>query len=192
MPPKTEELWQAFNEQGEPAGSVTHQQAREGALHASAHIWIWRYKDDDIEVLQQKRSEDSFTWPGCWDMSAAGHLDAGETALQAAVREATEELGVPIQAEHLHFLYAHRQWGIFFPNMVAEHEIQWVYGMPLEHPEHFALADGEVEAIRWVPLAELKRLVAKDPVKANVVPHGDVYYAELFRAIELLHKRVSQ
>lgn len=192
MQSSIEELWQAYNEQGEPAGSVTHKQAREGALHASAHIWVWRYNGDDVEVLQQQRSHHARTWPDCWDVSAAGHVDEGETPLQAAVREATEELGVRVQAEHLHLLYAHRQWGIFFPNMIAEHEIQWVYGMPIERPEHFVLQEREVKAIRWLPLAELKRLVAKDPEKANVVPHGDVYYAELFRAIELLHKRANQ
>ena len=44
-------------------------------------------------VFLQKRSVTKDTWPGAWDSSASGHLDAGETYDACAVREVREELG---------------------------------------------------------------------------------------------------
>ncbi len=41
------------------------------------------------------------TWAGLWTYSAAGHVDAGESYEEAAIREAKEELGVDIKIESL-------------------------------------------------------------------------------------------
>jgi 16S rRNA (adenine1518-N6/adenine1519-N6)-dimethyltransferase len=40
--------------------------------------------------------------PERWDSSAAGHVDAGEDYLTAAVREIGEELGIKTTADRLH------------------------------------------------------------------------------------------
>jgi len=46
------------------------------------------------EILLQKRSIWKDRNPGLWDASAAGHVDSGESYLDAASRELREELGV--------------------------------------------------------------------------------------------------
>lgn len=44
-----------------------------------------------------------------WYSLPAGHIDGGESALQAAVREAKEEIGIDVAPEDLHFVHiAHR------------------------------------------------------------------------------------
>lgn len=48
----------------------------------------------DGEFLLQKRSSNVPNYPGCWDASAGGHIDQGETPEQAAYRELSEELGI--------------------------------------------------------------------------------------------------
>ena len=46
------------------------------------------------ELLLQQRSLNKDVQPGKWDTSVAGHIDIGETPVEAALREALEEVGV--------------------------------------------------------------------------------------------------
>lgn len=55
------------------------------------------------QILLQQRSNTGYM-DGCWVAAAAGHLEPGETAAQAATREAAEELGIAIAHEDLSFL----------------------------------------------------------------------------------------
>ena len=57
------------------------------------------------QLFLQKRSMKVHAYPGCWDSSAAGHVDPGEDALTAAKREVVEELGIKdlILLPKLHF-----------------------------------------------------------------------------------------
>ncbi|PYI37167.1 DNA mismatch repair protein MutT [Arthrobacter psychrolactophilus] len=54
----------------------------------------------DNSVLLQLRQNTGYM-DGHWATAAAGHVEAGESAEAAAIREAYEELGVRIAAEHL-------------------------------------------------------------------------------------------
>jgi len=66
-----------------------------GLMHRAVHILVFNSKD---ELFLQKRSMSKDEQPGKWDSSAAGHVDSGESYLDCARREITEELG--IVAEH--------------------------------------------------------------------------------------------
>lgn len=55
------------------------------------------------EVLLQQRSGTPFM-SGWWACAAAGHVERGESALQAAVREAREEIGVGVDPGELSLL----------------------------------------------------------------------------------------
>ncbi|MGI8433807.1 MAG: NUDIX hydrolase [Nocardioidaceae bacterium] len=52
------------------------------------------------EVLLQLRRNTNY-YDGYWACGAAGHVEAGESVLEAAVREAHEELGVTIETRDL-------------------------------------------------------------------------------------------
>lgn len=52
----------------------------------------------DQSVLLQLRQNTGYM-DGCWTAGAAGHIELGETAQAAAVREAREELGVELAPE---------------------------------------------------------------------------------------------
>jgi isopentenyldiphosphate isomerase len=58
-------------------------------------------------VLQQ-RAPGKDTWPGAWDVSAAGHYRPGE-GLEGGLRELQEELGLVVEAEALTWGWRQRE-----------------------------------------------------------------------------------
>ena len=64
---------------------------RDNLLHRAVHIFILNRHG---ELLLQKRSYRKDKFPRRWDSSAAGHVNAGESYRDCAMRELKEELGV--------------------------------------------------------------------------------------------------
>ena len=97
------EMLDVVDEQGNPTGEVVTRELahREGIRHRTAHVWIIRQKAGRLEVLLQKRSANKDSYPGCYDISSAGHIPAGADFIPSALRELQEELGVTAQAEAL-------------------------------------------------------------------------------------------
>ncbi len=62
-----------------------------GLLHRAVHIFVF---DSKGSLFVQRRSSKKDTHPLKLDSSAAGHVDPGETYIQAAQRELYEELGL--------------------------------------------------------------------------------------------------
>ena len=94
------ELIDVLTPDGHPTGTTKpkHEIHRDGDWHRSAHLWI---VTPDDRVLLQRRAFAKESWPGMWDVSVAGHIDAGESALDAIIREAHEELGLTIAPHEL-------------------------------------------------------------------------------------------
>jgi len=67
------------------------------AVIPASYVYLVR----DGAVLLQLRQNTGYM-DGCWTAGAAGHIELGETALQAAGRELEEELGVVVSAADLH------------------------------------------------------------------------------------------
>jgi isopentenyldiphosphate isomerase len=183
-----QELWQAYDEQGLPitGGSLTKAQAAAGALHGAAHIWLWRRSDRGVvEVLLQEREKNKSTWPGCLDISAAGHIDYGETSLAAALRETKEELGLELSETDLTLLFVHRERLVAPPAGKIENEFQMVYSAQLPAGQEIELSDDEVSSTRWMPLALYAQALAGE-TEDLLVPHGAAYGASLQEQIEAL------
>lgn len=60
-------------------------------IHRSASVVIYNSKG---EILLQKRSKTKDLFPGYYTLSASGHVQKGESYLDAAKREMLEEIGV--------------------------------------------------------------------------------------------------
>jgi 16S rRNA (adenine1518-N6/adenine1519-N6)-dimethyltransferase len=59
--------------------------------HRASHVFIFNRTG---ELFLQKRSHRKDNFPGLWDSSAAGHVDAGESYVDCALREVREEIGL--------------------------------------------------------------------------------------------------
>lgn len=74
-----------------------------GCYHKA--VWIWIVTGGGI--LVQKRAATKKKSPNKYDMPSAGHVDAGESLLQACVRETQEELGLKTKESDYIFL---KEW----------------------------------------------------------------------------------
>jgi len=87
-----------FDKNGNPTDEVLEKNEAErlGKLHRTAHIWII---NQNGELLLQLRAANKKLSPDTWGVSAGGHVQHGETTIQAAIRELNEEIGIKISAE---------------------------------------------------------------------------------------------
>nr|WP_197541033.1 NUDIX hydrolase YfcD [Xenorhabdus doucetiae] len=129
------------NEDNEVIAQSTRQQMRAQNLrHRATYIVV---HDGMGKILVQHRTETKDFYPGKLDATAGGVVTQGETFLDAAKREAEEELGiagVPF-AEHGLFYYEEdtcRIWGGLFscvshgPFALQEEEVTAVYWLTPE------------------------------------------------------------
>lgn len=72
---------------GRVSRSYCHNNGR--LLHPVVHLFII---DRMARLYLQKRSMEKAVMPGLWDCSAGGHVDYGETLVEALMRESCEEL----------------------------------------------------------------------------------------------------
>ncbi|MDG1384280.1 MAG: NUDIX domain-containing protein, partial [Flavobacteriaceae bacterium] len=91
-----DEYLDIWNSDGQPTGQscLKNEAHQNGWFHPTVHIWFYTATP---ALLLQKRSLTKETFPGFWDVSVAGHVSAGESILEGAIREVKEEIGLNIQ-----------------------------------------------------------------------------------------------
>jgi isopentenyl-diphosphate delta-isomerase type 1 len=122
-------------------------------LHRAVHVMV---HDPSGRLFLQRRSLSKDTFPGCWDSSCSGHVDAGEDYPIAARRELGEELGwydVSLPLRPLLKLRACPETGYEF--------IQIFLMGPCSGP--FELHPEEITEGRWIVPADLDILVRENP-----------------------------
>jgi isopentenyldiphosphate isomerase len=168
-----EEYLDILNEKGELTGqSRTYNEAHEkGLIHRTAHVWILNSKK---ELLIQKRASDRRAYPDFWDISAAGHISAGQTSLEGAKRETQEELGLFLSDNIFKYLFTVQEHIILNQGTYINNEFQDVYLVCLDIlPEKIKFDKEEVSEIKWVSIDEFKLLISKEEYK--MVPHEEEY-----------------
>jgi isopentenyldiphosphate isomerase len=97
-----DELLDILDESGQPTREVVPKSEahRLGLWHRCFHCWICGSDSGGPYLLLQRRAATKDTWPNYLDVTAAGHLAAGEETLDG-LREVEEELGLRIEPERL-------------------------------------------------------------------------------------------
>lgn len=100
-----QEYFDVLKENGEYTGKVETRDKchTEGLWHKAVALYIINSQN---QVLLQKRSSKKKLWPNLWDISAGGHVLAGEFGFQAIIREIKEELGIDIDKKDITFIGA--------------------------------------------------------------------------------------
>jgi isopentenyl-diphosphate delta-isomerase len=142
---------------------------RDGDWHRAAHVWLVAR---DGRVLLQRRASIKENWPDFWDISVAGHVAAGESAIDTAIREAQEELGVTLSAAELTYLGTLRYHAVLNDGAYIENEF---------HDVFIAMRDVDLDELVLEPaeVADVALVQPDDIARYDVVPH-DEEYALLF------------
>lgn len=82
-----------YNEDNQPIGTVKREEGiNRGLLLEGVQLWV--INPTNNQVLMQRRSKSKKNNPGKIDVSVSGHVKPHETATQAILREAREEIGL--------------------------------------------------------------------------------------------------
>ena len=158
-----------------------------GLWHRASHIWIYNSKG---EILLQLRSKNKSLYPNLWDVSAAGHVSAGQSYDEAAVRELFEELGVKAAISELKNI-ENRKLDI---KLGATHNREFiqVYLLKLnKNINNLKVQKEEIEQVKFMPLDKFESEI-KDSAKAKkYVPHGE-YYFDVIQYIREELRKTSQ
>jgi len=150
----SDELFDVVDESDRVVGEAPRSDVHaRGLNHRATHILV---HDAKGRIFLQRRSLTKDTFPGCWDSSCSGHVDAGEDYLEAARRELGEELGwhdTSLPLRPLLKLHASPETGCEFIQI-------FVLG-PLPGP--FDLNPEEITEGRWIAPDELDILLREHP-----------------------------
>lgn len=152
---------------------------RDGDLHPTTHVWIVEHKDMGVYVLLQKRSSEKLLHPGCYDVSAAGHVTQGGEFRESAVRELQEELGLDIQPQSLEFLGMVRNSAESEGMLDNELSAVYLYSEDVDI-DSLVLQASEVSEVCWAEIDEILVLMKR----------GDLRHCISAKELEMIKKAV--
>ncbi|SIS49380.1 NUDIX hydrolase [Salimicrobium flavidum] len=179
-----------FTETYEYIGVMEREEAHtRGEWHEVFHCWCLSCDEGEWHVYLQLRSPDKKDYPGLYDITAAGHLEADES-VEDGVREVKEEIGIDVAYEELEKVALLDTW--IGKDREFAHEHMYVCRHSFSQ---FTLQEEEVEDVDRVSWEDFKRLWLGTAVRINsakghtlqresFVPHENEYYPKLIEAID--------
>ena len=160
------ELVDLYDENRIPLGRTAERHAPKGIgeHRIVVHVCVF---DSRGRLLIQKRTLEKRIWPGLWDVTVGGGVDAGETSRQGAEREFREELGYPLDLTGLRPSVT-----VNFPEGFDDF---FIVNLDLDE-RSLALQKEEVSAVRWVTLEELLAMEKS----GEFIPYPDGFLEFLF------------
>lgn len=177
-----DELIDIVDNHGIPTGTAVPKSEihSKGHLHNTAHVWCYT---SEGYILLQQRAASKIICPLLWDVSIAGHIDAGETIEQAAIREAKEEIGLQVAENQLIKI------GVFecfqsYSNGIIDNEFHNTFIVEISADIHeLTPQKEEVEALKYVSLSEFETLLKNSEKTNHFVPSNRDYYKVVLSAI---------
>ena len=172
-------------ETGKPTGKVAlkSEAHKNGWWHNTIHLWLYTAKG---EILLQQRSHKKDIFPLLWDVSAAGHIDAGESFEIAAIRETHEELGLLLKLQDLKKIGIHKHASSYANGSIQDNEFHHVFLAELKVDINIlTIQEEEVEALKLITFDELKKLL-NTPNNNHFVDTNQDYYLFVMESIQKL------
>lgn len=134
------------------------------ALVPASYVYLLREGGTGTEVLLQRRGPVPYM-PGHWAAAAAGHVEPGETAYDAARREAVEELGITGIELDFAFTMQRSQFG-----PAIEERVDWFFTARAWSGEPRIVEPEKADGLGWFAL---------DSLPEPMVPHEAYALAHL-------------
>ena len=131
----------------------------------------------------QLRSKIKDSHPGQWDISAAGHVDSGETPLKGALREIWEEIGIKPSSNELKLIEV-RKISKYQPEIGWQNnEFSYIYLYQFdEDVTKLKIQEEEVEKMKFMSLKKFEKEISNPETYKKYVPHGE-HYNKTIKAI---------
>lgn len=159
-----EELIDILDENGTKTGEIeTREQVhKKGLWH---RIIVVAIIDKNGHLLMQQRSENKDSNPGKWDVSAAGHVSSGQTSIESAIREVSEELGIELSETDLKYLLTYKNNRKIKENYIDK-QIYDCYIVNKQEIEikNIKIQESEVEQVKLCNLKEVEQLISNQKV----------------------------
>jgi isopentenyl-diphosphate delta-isomerase len=155
---------------------------KNGWYHNTIHLWLYT---KNAEILLQQRSHKKAIYPLLWDVSVAGHIDAGESFIEAALRETQEEIGLFLKPENLIKIGVKLHESIYNDGAIKDFEFHQVYIAELHKDlKNLKPQEDEVEALKLVSLNEFEDLLSNSETNSHFVSTNRDYYYFVMKAIK--------
>ena len=159
-----------YNEHRQLPGRLHRRGSRGRKGEYGLVVCVWVY-DGLGNILMTKRAPGK-TFAGTWENSGGGAL-AGESSLQAIVRELYEETGIAAAPEEFELIDTTRDSIAFYDHYCLRRQI------PIEQ---IVLQPGETCDVKWVSIDEIYKMVERGEI-------CDAISQQFLRHAPLLQKR---
>lgn len=181
-----EELIDIVDHNGKPTGktALKSEVHKNGWYHNTIHLWLYTKKG---EILLQQRSRKKTIYPLLWDVSVAGHIDAGESFEDAALRETKEEIGLDLDldAQNLKKIGVELHKSEYNNGNIKDYEFHHIYIAELmANFNQLTPQPNEVEALKLVTFKTFKDLLKYSETNHHFIPSNKPYYQFVLKAIK--------
>lgn len=148
-----EEFFDVLKENGEYAGRIESRDMchNEGLWHKAVTVFVINSKN---QVLLQKRSSNKKMWPNMWDITAGGHVLAGEFGFEAIIRETKEELGINLEKNDITFIGVATSENIK-GDIINRHFNEFYIANKEIDETKLKLQEEEVSEVKWIEKDEI-------------------------------------
>lgn len=152
-----QEVLDIYNEDWQCIGTAPRDEVHaHGLLHRVVHCWIFQKTQSMLWFQQRAHTKKDF--PDYFDLPCGGHVDAGETPMQAMKRELREEIGLHVTERELISLGTYRAPDFCIPGYY-DREMSHVFMICAEFPA-FVLGD-EVQRMVHVSADDFYQMEVK-------------------------------
>lgn len=154
------ELWDVYTIDRKKNGKICARGEQENLLNDEFHLWVmvWIKNPKTGKYLVSQRSADKDTDPLKWE-TVAGHSIAGDTSLDAALREVFEEVGITLECEKC------EKATVLATKVALTYDgfrYNWIrdsyYFETTEEPDLQMATTNEVIQTRWFTVAEIREM----------------------------------
>ena len=149
------ELLDVLDENGNYTGKVEERKLvhDKGLWHIHVGVWIMNKKG---ELLFQQRSMEKKVNPGKWTRTG-GHVDSGETPLNAVQRETYEEIGVKIPLDKFELLNVNKE-EVYIPDyQITNRHFVYSYFAVVDYKiEDYIMQEEEVSDLKYITIEEME------------------------------------
>ncbi len=153
-----------INEDNEVLGETTIEEAVEkGWYRRAVRVFIF---STDGQILLQQRSFTITGYPCLWDQAAGGHIDVGESAYEAAVRETKEEIGLELELTEV--------TGPIKSETDKERIFSYAYKAVINSNVNITIDTADLERVQWFTVGELEQQLVDKP--ESFIPAFDEFW----------------